>query len=46
LIDTARDAPDDIAEPGRASLVQEDHYLVQPRSVVLLLARGVESRPE
>jgi glycogen operon protein len=45
LIDTARDAPDDIAEPGRASLVPDDRYLVQPRSVVLLLAQGGESHP-
>jgi glycogen operon protein len=41
LIDTALDAPEDIAEDGEPALVREDRYVVQPRSVVLLLARGV-----
>ena len=40
LIDTALDAPDDIAGPGEAVLITADRYLVQPRSTVLLLARG------
>ncbi len=40
LIDTALDAPDDVAEPSQAGAVAEDHYLVQPRSVVLLIAEG------
>jgi isoamylase len=40
LIDTARPAPDDIAEPGSAAPVSDGHYLAQPRSVVLLIARG------
>jgi len=45
LVDTARDAPDDVAEPGNAALVSQDHYLVQPRSVVLLLGRTAGQRP-
>jgi isoamylase len=40
LSDTARPAPDDIAEPGSAAPVSDGHYLAQPRSVVLLIARG------
>jgi len=40
LIDTALDAPDDIAEPGQAPATLGDRYEVGPRSVVLLLARG------
>ena len=40
LIDTACPAPDDIAEPGDAPLVPDEPYLVQPRSVVFLIARG------
>ena len=39
LIDTARDAPEDIAAISQATFVPEDHYLVQPRSVVLLIGR-------
>jgi glycogen operon protein len=45
LVDTARDAPDDVAEPGNAALVSQDHYPVQPRSVVLLLGRTAGQRP-
>jgi glycogen operon protein len=45
LVDTARDAPDDVAEPGNAALVSQDHYPVQPRSVVLLLGRTARQRP-
>jgi glycogen operon protein len=40
LIDTARPAPDDIAEPGDAAPVPDEPYLVHPRSVVFLIARG------
>jgi glycogen operon protein len=40
LIDTARDAPEDIAGPGEAALVSGRSYPVQPRSVVLLAAQG------
>jgi len=41
LIDTACPAPDDIAEPGNAVPLSDGHYLVQPRSVVFLIARGM-----
>jgi glycogen operon protein len=40
LIDTARDAPEDIADPAQGRVVTEDQYRVQPRSVVLLLGEG------
>ena len=40
VIETARDAPEDIAEPGKAAVILEDRHRVQPRSVVLLFARG------
>jgi glycogen operon protein len=39
LIDTARDAPEDIAGVSQAALVPAGSYLVQPRSVVLLHAQ-------
>jgi glycogen operon protein len=39
LIDTAREAPEDVADIGQAALVEEDHYRVQPRSIVLLIGK-------
>jgi glycogen operon protein len=45
LIDTARDAPEDIAEPGEAPRVREDRYPVQPRSFVMLSAQGIAMDP-
>ena len=38
-IDTFRDAPEDICEWSRAPEVEEVTYQVQPRSVVVLVAR-------
>jgi isoamylase len=43
LIDTAREAPDDIAEPDQGALVSEDHCLIEARSVVLLFASSVSA---
>jgi glycogen operon protein len=40
LIDTALDAPEDVADAAQATVVSEDRYRVQPRSVVLLRAQG------
>jgi glycogen operon protein len=40
IVDTSLDAPDDFLEEERAiPLAPEDHYLVNPRSVIVLLAR-------
>jgi hypothetical protein len=39
------DAPDDVAEPSQAAPVAKDQYLVQPRSVVLLIGEGGWQRP-
>jgi isoamylase len=38
LIDTALDAPEDIANPGDAWPIAADSYALRPRSLVLLLA--------
>jgi len=38
MIDTALDAPDDIAEPGQMPTIIANYYAVAPRSVVLLSA--------
>ncbi len=38
-IDTALDSPEDIREPAEGPVIQATTYLVQPRSIVILLAR-------
>jgi glycogen operon protein len=38
-VDTALDPPQDICEPPQAPALREATYLVQPRSIVILLAR-------
>jgi glycogen operon protein len=38
-IDTALESPNDICDRKNASIVLNEKYLVQPRSVVILIAR-------
>jgi glycogen operon protein len=40
VIDTARESPCDIAEPGAEAVVPGMEYEVQPRSVVVLVREG------
>jgi glycogen operon protein len=43
VVDTARESPDDILEPGRECRVESETYRVAPRSVVVLIARDRSS---
>jgi glycogen operon protein len=40
LVDTYREPPDDIADPGQAPAVKGRHYRLMPNSVVVLFARA------
>jgi hypothetical protein len=37
VIDTGRESPDDIREPGQEDPLRSGRYTVRPRSVVVLL---------
>jgi len=39
VIDTSREAPQDLCEPGREIPIESPRYPVEPRSIVVLLAR-------
>lgn len=39
VIDTYQPSPNDIASPGQEIVVEENHYLVQERSVVVLMSQ-------
>jgi glycogen operon protein len=39
VVDTARDAPDDISEPGQEQAYSDASYLAQGRSVVVLISK-------
>ena len=42
--DTAMPAPDDIADAGHEIEIRQDHYLVAPRSVVILIGKERHAR--
>jgi glycogen operon protein len=41
--DTALPPPEDIADNGRETLIRQDRYLVQPRSVVILIGKETDA---
>jgi glycogen operon protein len=46
FVDTSLDTPFDVNEPPRAPLIESTSYVVQPRSVVVLLCRRPNRTPE